>query len=119
MVLGSPQIDIPRTYLHTVKEAESALRTGIISILTEAVALRVLLARLFHQVEALQAPISLQQVLDLILGVLLGQSANEKLTRAVIDLCRYDAHGYCIDYGNWAPGLDFWVLIELRWPSDP
>ena len=69
--------------------------------------------------EALQAPVSLQQVLDLVLSVFLRQTADEKLARTIIHLCRYNAHGDCIDYGNWAPGLDLRVFVELRWSADP
>ena len=119
VVLGSSQIDIPRTDLHPVEEAKCTFSTGIISILTEAIAFGVLLARLLHEMETLQAPISLQQVLDLILRILLRQPTDEKLTRTIVHLCRYDAHSYGVDDGNWAPGLDLRVFVEFRWSADP
>ena len=119
VILSTSQVDISRSNLHTIEEAKGTFCTGIVSILTEAIALRVLLARLFHQVEALQAPISLQQVLDLVLGVLLRQTADEKLTGTIVHLCRYNAHCYSVDDRDWAPGLDLRVLVELRWSADP
>jgi len=71
MVLRPSQVDIARADFHAIKEAESALSAGIVRILAEAVAFRVLLSCLLHQMEALQTAIPLQQILYLILRVLL------------------------------------------------
>lgn len=73
-------------YLHSIEHAQGLLRTSIISVLTEAEATRVVLARLFDEMEALKSPVPLEQVLDLVLGVLLGQTSDEELAWAVVYL---------------------------------
>ena len=68
--------------------------------------------------ETFESSISLEQVLNLILSVLFGQATNKELSRPVIDLCRYNPHGNCVNHRHWPPGLDLWILVELRWPSN-
>ena len=64
--------------------------------------------------ETLQAAISLEQVLDLVFGVFLGQTTDEELAWSIIDLSRDDTHGYSVECWNWSTWLDFWVLIKFR-----
>ena len=119
VVLGPPQIDIARANPHPVQPTQGVLRTCIVCILTEAIAFGVLLASLLHQMETLQSSISLQEVLDLVLGVLLRQSSNEQLSRPIVDLSGYDAQCNSIDDRHWPSWFDLWVLVKLWWSSNP
>jgi hypothetical protein len=69
--------------------------------------------------EALKSPVPLEQVFDLVLCVLLGETSDEELAWAIIDLSRYDAQGYCVKHGYRPLRLDFRILLEFRGSSDP
>ena len=86
MVLCAPQVDVSCTDFHPVEQTECILSTRIISILTEAIALGVLLSSLLHQMETLKTTVALQQVFDLIFSVLLGKPTDEKFARSIVDL---------------------------------
>lgn len=77
VVLCTSQVDVARANFHSIQQAECTFSACVVSILAKAVTLGVLLARLFNQVETLKSAVSLQQVLDLVFGVLFGKPADE------------------------------------------
>jgi len=60
----------------------------------------------------------LEEVLDLVFCVLLGQSADEQLARAIIDLGGDDAHRHGVNDRNRPAWLNFRVLVKFRRAPD-
>lgn len=68
--------------------------------------------------EGLESTVALEKILHLVLCILLGQSTDEKLTWAIIHLCRDNAHRDGVNHWHRPARLNLRVLVELRRASD-
>lgn len=69
--------------------------------------------------KAFEASIVQQEILDLLLTELLRDSPNKDLQGSLLNLCRYNAEGCCIDSRHRSSGLNRPKLLIVFGPSDP